>query len=82
MRNVFRATRMGCNREQDIVWFDTDSIQKNKQAWNLSRFKTQRRKDIHILGMSMMVSNIMILYISENFRTIRCPKILMIVLMR
>lgn len=44
MRHVFRATRMGWNREQDIVWFDTDQYTEEQARAEFKSFQDTTQK--------------------------------------
>ena len=59
MKHVFKATKLGWEKEKEGIWFDSEIIQRRKQKMNLNHMKEPHKEGIHILDTSMMARNIM-----------------------
>ena len=59
MKHVFKATKLGWEKEIEVICLIQMIIQLKKQKMNSNHMKELHKEDIHILDTSMMVRNVM-----------------------
>ena len=59
MKHLFRATKIGWEKEKEGVWFDSDAYSKEKQKRSSSHIKELRSEVIPILVTNVMGKSIM-----------------------
>lgn len=58
MRHVFKATKIGWDKEQEGVWFDSDFYSRKRQKPSSNHIREPHNAATHILVTNTMESNI------------------------
>lgn len=59
MKHVFKATKLGWEKEKEVIWFDSDDYIAQEARDEFKPYEGTTQEAIHILDTNMMVRNIM-----------------------